>query len=63
MPAPAGSQPGHGLDDYLAKLNAIDGRRVDVWLGGTDAQSKAEFDRRVRESVDRQHRKRMIAER
>ena len=54
---------GHGLDDYLAKLNAIDGRRVNVWLGGTDAKSKAAFDRLVRESVDRQHRKRLIAER
>ena len=63
MPAPVGSQPGHGLDEYLEKLNAIDGRRVDVWLGGTSPQSKAAFDRLVRESNDRQHRKRMIAER
>ena len=58
------TEEGHGLDDYLEKLNAIDGRRVNVFLGGgSNPQSKAEFDRRVRESMDRQHRKRMIAER
>ena len=56
-------RPGHGLEEYTAMLDALDGRTVNISLGGTNPQSKAAFDRLVRESVDRQHRKRLIAER
>jgi len=53
---------GHGLDEYKRLLDSLPSE-VHVVLGGTDAKSKAAFDRMVRESMDRQHRKRMIAER
>jgi len=53
---------GHGLDEYKRLLDSLPSE-VHVVLGGSDPKSKAAFDRLVRESVDRQHRKRLIAER
>ena len=53
-------EPGHGLDDYLAKLNALPKEvRVDVLVNRPE--DKADFDRKVRESIDRQHRRSLIA--
>lgn len=55
--------PGHGVFDLLEALDNVDGRTVAVSLvPATDPKSKAEFDRAVRASVDRQHRRRVIAE-
>lgn len=51
-------QQGHGLDEYTAYLDALDGRKVTVTV---TAQSKADFDRAVRESIDRTHRRQVIA--
>jgi hypothetical protein len=51
-------QQGHGLDEYLEKLNALPNEvvvRVQV------DEDRAEFDRRVRESIERGHRRAQIA--
>lgn len=53
--------PGHGVFDLIDALTAIDGRTFHVGMAG--GMEQAEFDRAVRESMDRQHRRRMIAER
>jgi hypothetical protein len=55
------SQPGHGLDDYLRKLNAIPAEVKVTANVSSDSSSDADFDRRVRQSLDRQHRRQVIA--
>lgn len=56
-------RPGHGLDEYLALLNKIP-KRVDVDVNGSRSGSDndADFDRRVRKSMDRQHRRAVIGQ-
>lgn len=55
--------PGHGVFDLLEALDRLDGMTVNLNAGpSSDPVSKADFDRRVRESVDRLHRRKVIAE-
>lgn len=56
--------PGHGVFDLLDALEQLP-KEVAVTVTGSpssDPVSKADFDRRVRESVDRMHRRKVIAE-
>jgi hypothetical protein len=50
-------QPGHGLDTFLAALKELDGKTISMRV----IEDKADFDRKVRESIDRQHRRAQIA--
>lgn len=54
--------PGHGVFDLLEALDRLDDVTVNLIGGGTTPTDKAQFDRMVRESVDRLHRRRVIAE-
>lgn len=55
-------KPGHGLDEYLEKLKAIPEEvRVTVTVEA-NASSQVAFDRRVRDAMDRIHRRQQIAE-
>jgi hypothetical protein len=48
--------------DLLEALERLDGATVNAGTG-SDPASQTDFDRRVRRSMDRLHRKRVIAER
>jgi hypothetical protein len=54
--------PGHGVFDLLEALERLDGATVNAGTG-SDPASQTDFDRKVRRSMDRLHRKRVIAER
>jgi hypothetical protein len=51
-------QQGHGLDEYLEKLNALP-KEVHVTV---TREAETDFDRRVRAALDRLHRRQQIAE-
>jgi hypothetical protein len=68
--------PGHGVFDLLEALKQLDGMTVRFGAqsgpgftasttggsGSSGPSNNAEFDRMVRESLDRQHRRKVIAE-
>lgn len=55
------NKPGHGLDEYLEKINALP-KEVVVRVQVAENGSDVEFERRVRKVMDRMHRRQQIAE-
>lgn len=55
------TQPGH-LSEYLRVLKELDNKRVTVTIESPVREDDAEFDRKVRRSLDRQHRRQRISQ-
>lgn len=52
----------HGIIELSKLLDAIDGKTIDLTAVRTSKdESRPDFDRKVRESLDRQHRRAQIA--
>jgi hypothetical protein len=52
----------HGIIELSKLLDAIDGKTIRVTASSDpEPSSDADFDRRVRQSLDRQHRRQVIA--
>lgn len=53
---------GTGLEEYLAHLHALADKTIHVHLVGSARTEDPAFDRKVRESLDRLHRRARIAQ-